>query len=82
MRHEKQYLFSFRSGRGSYPSTVIVTAYNKEEAKSKIRNWVRSKYGEYGKSDMVKWDLVDKEVENLIFHFGIVMNPYIITLDD
>ena len=75
MRFEKDYVVSFRSERGGYPSTVLVNAYNKNEAKEKCREFIRRGYRNTAANPkQLRWDLIEKEVSNLIFHFGIAMN--------
>ena len=75
MRFEKDYIVSIRSGKGGYPTTLLVNAYNKEEVKEKCREYIRRGYRETAANpDKLRWDLIENEVNNLIFHFGIVMN--------
>lgn len=74
MRYEKDYVISFRRGRGSYPTTVLVNAYNKEEAKEKIRDFVERNIRTNVKPEFIKEENIAKARENIIFHFGIALN--------
>ena len=80
MRFEKDYVITYRSEKGGYPCTVLVNAYNKAEAKEKVRENYINNYREHCSPEWypnVKWDKVYETAKNLIMHFGIANNTII-----
>ena len=77
MRYEKDYIISFRHGKGGYPTTVLVNAYNKAEAMEKCRAFVENNIRTNVKPEFINEQAIAEERSNLIFHFGIAMNTII-----
>ena len=77
MRFEKDYVVSFREGRRGYPTTLLINAYNKEEAKEKCRAFVDDNARRYVKPEFINEEAIAKHKANLIFHFGVAMNTII-----
>ena len=51
-----------------------MNAYNKEEAKEKIRDFVERSTRKNVKPEFINEDAIAEEKANIIFHFGIAMN--------
>ena len=77
MRYEKNYLITFHHGVNGYPTTVLVNACNKDEAKERCRDFVERNLRANIKPEIISEEMIANAKADLIFHFGIVANTII-----
>lgn len=73
MRYEKDYVVTYRDGKDGIPCTVMVSAYNKDEAKQKCRKFFQDNVSRWAKPEFKPDEKkIAERAANLTFHFGIV----------
>lgn len=77
MKQEKNYVVTFSPADGGYKTTVIVNAYNKEEAKGKIREFVIRNAERNVKPEFLNRAALENEAANLVFNFGVAENTMV-----